>query len=119
VIPKTAQLIFGDFPLKYNMSNIKEYPYIEYLSPSAFVNENWCDTFMSWSIYDILCPNQGEAMARIVKKYAPHFETFVFKTIQNNHCFHLDFGHSKVAMGCMRHSLAFLERIFSEDTVEV
>ncbi len=119
VIPKTAQLIFGDFPLKYNLSNINEHPYAEYLSPSVFVNEKWCDTFMSWSKNDVLCPNQGEKMAGIIKKYASVFESFVFKPVQNNHCFHLDFGHSRAAMGCMQQSLDFLQRVLSEETVNV
>lgn len=119
VIPKTAQLIVGDFPLKYDLSNFNEFPYINYLSPSSFVNENWCSTFMCWAKDDIVCQNQGEPMAEKIKKYAPDFDYFEVSGIQNNHCFHLEFGHNKLAMECMQRSLEFLKNIFAEETVTV
>ena len=119
VIPKTAQLIVGDFPLKNDLSNFNEYPYIDYLSPSSFVNENWCSTFMCWAIDDIVCQNQGEPMAEKIKKYAPAFDSFVVSGFQNNHCFHLEFGHNKLAMECMQKSAEFLKSVFSEETVTV
>jgi hypothetical protein len=117
VIPKTAQLLVGDFPLKYDLSNFNEFPYIDYLSPSRFINENWCSTFMCWAKDDIVCQNQGEPMAERVKQYAPYFDFFEVSGIQNNHCFHLEFGHNKLAMECMKKSTDFLKNIFAEETV--
>ena len=117
VIPKTAQLIVGDFPLKKDLSNIKEYPYIDYLSPSSFVNEKWCSTFMCWANDDIVCQNQGEPMAEKIKAVAPYFDMYDVDGFINNHCFHLEFSHNKLAMDCMQKSVEFLMHIFEEETV--
>ncbi len=119
VIPKTAQLIVGDFPLKNDLSNFHEFPYAQYLSPSAFVNEDWCSTFMCWANDDIVCQNQGEPLAEKIKAVAPYFDTFEANGFVNNHCFHLEFSHNKLAMECMQKSVEFLKTIFAEETVMV
>lgn len=119
VIPKTAQLIVGDFPLKSDLSNFNEYPYIDYLSPSAFVNEKWCSTFMCWANDDIVCQNQGEPMAEKIKAVAPYFDAFRVDGFMNNHCFHLEFSHNKLAMECMKKSTEFLKHIFAEEEITV
>ncbi|MBR0535979.1 MAG: alpha/beta hydrolase [Clostridia bacterium] len=119
VIPKTAQLIVGDFPLKDDLSNFGEFPYVEYMSPSAFVNEKWCSTFMCWANDDIVCQNQGGPMAEKIKAVAPSFDTFEVDGFMNNHCFHLEFSHNKLAMDCMQKSVLFLKKLFAEETVAV
>ncbi len=119
VIPKTAQLLVGDFPLKKDLSNFNEYEYIDYLSPSSFVNEKWCSTFMCWANDDIVCQNQGEPMAEKIKAVAPYFDMYDVDGFMNNHCFHLEFSHNKLAMDCMQKSAEFLKHIFAEETVTV
>ncbi len=119
VIPKTAQLLVGDFPLKDDLSNINDFPYVSYLSPSKFINENWCSTFMCWANDDIVCQNQGEPMAEKIKEVAPYFDAFEVDGFMNNHCFHLEFSHNKLAMECMQKSVEFLKTIFAEETVMV
>ncbi len=117
VIPKTAQLLVGDFPLKKDLSNFNEYEYIDYLSPASFVNEKWCSTFMCWANDDIVCQNQGEPMAEKIKVVAPYFDMYDVDGFINNHCFHLEFSHNKLAMECMQKSVEFLKHIFEEETV--
>ena len=117
VIPKTAQLIVGDFPLKNDLSNIREFPFIDYMSPSAFVNEKWCSTFMCWANDDIVCQNQGAPMAEKVKAVAPYYDSFEVDGVLNNHCFHLEFSHNDLAMECMQASVKFLQNLFAEETV--
>lgn len=117
VIPQTARMVF-DFDLKKDFSNIKEYKYYDYISPAHFVNDKWCSSFICWADDDIVCQNQGEPMAEKLKACVPYFDSYNVSGLQNNHCFHLNFGmKNKPAMECMNKSLEFLEKITNEETV--
>lgn len=117
VIPKTAEMVF-DFKLKKDFSNIKEFKYYDYISPSKFVNDKWCSTFICWADDDIVCQNQGEPMAEKLKANVPYFDYYHVGGLQNNHCFHLNFGTgNKPAVECMEKSLKFLKEIIKKETV--
>ena len=117
VIPKTAQMLVGDFKLKKDLSNIRDFPYYNELPPATFVNEKWCPTFICWAEDDLVCQNQGEPMAEKLKDVVPYFDSFSVKGIQNNHCFHLEFGHNKLAMECMARSAGFVAKVVEMETV--
>lgn len=117
IITETARMVL-DFDLKNDFSNIGDYKYIKYISPAEYINEKWCSTFISWSDDDLVCQNQGEPMAEKLEKYVPYFDSYHIKGIQNNHCFHLNFGlNNKPAVECMNKSLEFLEKVTKEKTV--
>ncbi len=119
VIPETAKMIVGDFPLKDDLSNFMDYKYAPYMSPMQYVNENWCSTFICWADDDIVCQNQGEPMAEKIKAVAPKFDSFNVQGFLNNHCFHLEFSHNKLAQECMEKSVDFLSELFAEEEVTV
>ena len=119
VIPSTAKMIVGDFPLEDDMSNLMEYEYGEVISLTQYVNEKWCSTFMCWADDDIVCQNQGEPMAEKIKEYAPYFDSYNVGGVTNNHCFHLEFSHNKYAKECMQKSLDFLEKVFEKEEVTI
>ncbi len=117
VIPETAKMIVGDFPLKDDMSNFTDFPYAQYMSPMQYVNDNWCSTFICWADDDIVCQNQGVPMAEKIKEFAPYFDSFNVGGFLNNHCFHLEFSHNKIAMDCMDKSADFLAKLFAKENV--
>ena len=117
VIPKTAQMLVGDFKLKKDMSNFRDFPYYNELQPANFVNDKWCSTFICWAEDDLVCQNQGEPMAEKLKDIVPYFDSYSVKGIQNNHCFHLEFGHNKLAMECMERSADFIAKVLERETV--
>ncbi len=117
VIPATAKMFVGDFPLEKDLSNLLDYQYSEILSLPKYVNENWCSTFMCWADDDIVCQNQGEPMAEKIKAVVPYFDSYNIDGFRNNHCFHLEFGHNKHAKECMEKSLQFLEKLFEKEEV--
>ncbi len=119
VIPDTAKMLLGDFPLKNDMSNFMDFPYAQYMSPMQYVNEKWCATFICWADDDIVCQNQGEPMAEKIKAVAPYFDSFNVGGFANNHCFHLEFSHNEIAMDCMNKTVAFLKELFAEQQTEV
>lgn len=119
VIPATAKMFVGDFPLKDDMSNWLEYEYAEYISLTQYVNEKWCSTFMCWADDDIVCQNQGEPMAEKIKEFAPYFDSYNVEGFANNHCFHLEFSHNKYAKECMQKSIDFLAKLFSKEEITV
>ncbi len=119
VIPDTAKMLLGDFPLKKDMSNFMDFPYAEYMSPTQYVNEKWCSTFICWADDDIVCQNQGVPMAKKIRAVAPKFALFHVGGFQNNHCFHLEFSHNKIAMACMNKSVDFLHELFEDAEVTV
>ena len=95
-----------------------EFKYYDYISPAHFVNDKWCSTFICWADDDIVCQNQGEPMAEKLEKSVPYFDSYHVKGIQNNHCFHLNFGtKNKPAVECMNKSVEFLEKITQKETV--
>ncbi len=111
VIPQTARMVF-DFDLKKDFSNITEFKYYDYISPAHFVNDKWCPTFICWADDDIVCQNQGEPMAEKLEEHVDFVETYHVSGIQNNHCFHLNFGiKNKLAVECMEKSVAFLKEV--------
>ncbi len=118
VIPKTAQTLLHDFDLKKDLSNFSEYKYYNQLSPSAYVNEKWCSTFICWADDDIVCQGQGEPMAEKLKAVVPYFDSYNVGGFTNNHCFHLEFSHNKYAKECMQKSLDFISKVVSMESVE-
>lgn len=112
VIPQTASMLLG-FELKSDFSNLAEYKYAKYVSPSEFVNENWCPSFIAWADDDIVCIGQGEPMAKRLEKACPYCETYHCKGMINNHCFHLMPKYNKYARECLKASADYLGRLFS------
>ncbi len=119
VIPETAKMMVGEFPLKNDLSNFMDFEYAQYMSPMQYVNESWCSTFMCWADDDIVCQNQGEPMAEKIKAVAPEFDSFNVQGFQNNHCFHLEFSHNKLALECINKSVDFLSELFAKEEVTV
>lgn len=117
VIPKTAQMVVGEFPLKEDLSNFNEFPYYNEMAPANFVNDKWCPAFICWADDDIVCQNQGEPMAEKLKANVPYYDDYHVKGIQNNHCFHLEFGHNKLAKECMQKSADFIEKVVAMEKV--
>ena len=117
VIPQTAGMILN-FKLKSDLSNLEEYEFYEYMSPSKFVNSNWCPVFISWAEDDIFCKGQGEAMTDALKKNIENVSTYSAKGIINNHCYHLFLKSNKYAEECMRKSVDFINevKVLEKDT---
>lgn len=118
VIPTTAQTLI-DFPLKDDMSNLSDYEYFDCLSPSSYVNEKWCSSFICWADDDIVCQGQGEPMAEKLKAAVPYFDSYHVGGIINNHCFHLTPSINKYAKECLQKSVDFLAKIFEKEEVTV
>ncbi len=110
VIPQTAGMILN-FKLKNDLSNLKEYEFYDYMSPSKFVNSNWCPVFISWAEDDVFCKGQGEAMTEALKKNIENVSTYSAKGILNNHCYHLFLKSNKYAEECMRKSVDFINEL--------
>lgn len=110
--PELASMLVG-YQLREDMSDIGEYKYYDYMSPSDFINENWCPCFISWSDSDFICPNQGRPMAEKLMKSCPRVSTFYAEGITNGHCFHLTMKKD-VSMQCIEKSIEFIEQIFNE-----
>lgn len=117
VIPKTAQMIVGDFDLKSDLSNFSEFPYYNEMAPSNFVNDKWCPAFICWADDDLVCQGQGEPMAEKLKAHVSYYDDYHVKGIHNNHCFHLEFGHNKLAKECMQKSADFIAKVVEMEKV--
>jgi acetyl esterase/lipase len=110
VIPQTAEMILN-FKLKRDLSNLNEYEFFDYMSPSKFVNEKWCPVFISWAQDDLFCKGQGEVLSETLKANISDVSTFSAKGLLNNHCYHLFLGSNKYAEECMKKSVEFLKRV--------
>ena len=110
IIPQTASILL-DYKIKKDLSNVKDYPMYEYLSPASFINEKWCPAFICWADDDLVCQNQGEPMAKKLEEFVPFVRKYHCSGIINNHCYHLVFKGSKYAKECMSQSVDFLEEV--------
>ena len=91
LVPVTATTYTG-FKLADDLSNIKDYPLYDYMSPINFVTRDWCKVFMIWTWSDMICIDQGKPMfnaicRKIGKKNIGYYTS---DGITNNHCFHLN-----------------------------
>ncbi len=119
VIPKTAQMVVGDFELKDDLSNFSDFPYYNEIAPANYVNEKWPPTFICWADDDLVCQGQGEPMAERLRRTVPYYDEYRVKGIQNNHCFHLEFGHNKLAKECMEKSADFIAKVVEKEKVTI
>lgn len=117
VIPQTARMILN-FDLKNDLSNLEEYEYYDCISPTSYVNKDWCPVFISWSESDIFCKGQGEAMCDVLKKNIENVQTHSVKGITNNHCYHLFLKSNKYAEECMRKSVEFMNELLEKELVK-
>lgn len=118
VIPTTARTLLN-FDFKDDFSNFHDYPYSEYISPAAYVNEKWCSTFICWADDDIVCQGQGEPMAEKLKAVVPLYDQYHVSGITNNHCFHLTPKSNKYARECMQKTIDFLATLFAGEKTTV
>lgn len=109
IIQDTASLFLG-MRIKRDMSNFKDFPFVGKLSPSAYVNKNWCPVFIAWTDSDLICIDQGPAMAEVLQKTCSQVETFHCDGLLNNHCFHLNY-RTKEAKKCMAAFMRFLKKV--------
>lgn len=116
VIPQTASMILN-FKLKNDLSNLKDYEFYDYLSPTGFVNENWCPVFISWAEDDIFCKGQGETMYRILNENKVDVKKHSVKGFTNIHCYHLFLTTNKYAEECMQMSVDFMKDLSKEKVV--
>lgn len=107
LIQDTAGMLLG-IHVKRDMSNLKDYPLIDYVSPSEFINENWCPVFIAWTDSDLVCVNQGDKMAKRLQQTCKTVETFHCDGLLNNHCYHLNY-RTREAKKCMAAFLRFLK----------
>ena len=118
VIPETGTMFFG-YKVKNDLSNVKDFKYIDYVSPAKYVNEKWCKTFICSADDDIVCQGQGDPMSEKLKEVGALADFYHCSGIINNHCYHLMLKGNKYAKECMQASAEYLEQIFSEPVVKV
>ena len=117
VIPQTARMILN-FDLKNDLSNLNEYEFYDCISPTRYVNKDWCPVFISWSESDIFCKGQGEAMCSALKANIENVQTHSVKGLTNNHCYHLFLKSNKYAEECMRKSVEFMNELLEKELVK-
>ncbi|MBQ7688840.1 MAG: alpha/beta hydrolase [Clostridia bacterium] len=108
LVPETASMILG-FKVNRDMSNVTEYEYINYISPTHLVNENWPPVFMTWAVQDLLVAGQGPTLAEELEKFGIAHDTFEVSGLLNNHCYHL-MMNTALAKECMNRCVTFLNK---------
>ena len=102
-----------DFQLKEDFSNVDEYPYKKYISPTNFVNKDWCPSFLVIAEQDIFCKGQGELLSKKMEECGVIHEDYITHDFVDNHCFHLNFW-AKQSKLCFEKVFEFLDKVFAE-----
>lgn len=116
VVPETARMLLN-FELKNDFSNFYDYKYAELVSPSRFINEKWCPTFICWAEDDILCTGQGEPLKEKLDAAGVFTKSYSSKGFINNHCYHLMPKFSHYARECMAASASFLDEALRKEYI--
>lgn len=98
----------ADFGLKKDFSNAKDYPFIKEVSPTNFVNSNWCPTFLVMSQRDIFCKGHGEILAQKLSDNGVEVKTYSSTSLIDNHCFHMNM-FTKTSKECFRQVFEFMD----------
>ena len=106
LLPETASMILG-FQVKHDMSNVRDYEYINFISPTRLVNGDWCPVFLTWAKQDVLCGGQGPLMSESLEQNGVRTECFEVSGLLNNHCYHL-MMNTPLAKECMERCVTFL-----------
>ena len=101
---------FMGMKVKRDMSNVYDFEFFDYLSPSGFVNEKWCPVFIVWSDEDLICVGQGDVMEKILQEKCPNVGSYHCAGLMNNHCYHLTY-RTKPAKKTMAAFLRFMKSI--------
>ncbi len=98
-----------DFGLKKDFSNINEYKYLNEISPSNYVNSNWCPSFLVMSAQDVFCKGHGDILNEKLVDCNVEVETFSSTKLIDNHCFHMNM-FTKVSKDCFKNVFAFMDK---------
>ncbi len=111
IIDITAETFLGYEHSEDGLEAVKSYKYVDYISPSAFVNDKWCPTFIVWSNSDIVCTNQGQPMFDRISECIgeENIEKFTADGFANNHCFHLNMT-LKISKQCFKAADEFFRK---------
>ncbi len=109
LIQDTASLLCG-FKINKDMSNVRDYKYIDYISPYSFVNDKWCPVFIAWSDSDLICINQGAKMAEKIMSTCKTVGSYHCGGLLNNHCYHLNYRTDE-SKKCMAAFIRFMKSI--------
>lgn len=101
---------FIGITLNEDLSNIKDYEYLDYLAPVNFVNENWCPCFIVYSDKDIFCSGMAEGLIEKLNEKEIPLETYHTTKLADNHCFHLNW-FTKESKKCFEKAIPWLEEI--------
>lgn len=98
-----------EFPLKKDFSNIKDYKYLNELSPANYVNEKWCPSFLVMSDKDVFCKGHGDILKQKLLDNNVEVETFSSTKFIDNHCFHMNM-FTKVSKECFKKVFEFMDK---------
>ncbi len=101
-------LLGSDFGLSKDFSNAEKYSHLKELSPTNFVNSNWCPAFLVMSQKDLFCAGHGEILAEALKEKGVEVKTFSSTKLIDNHCFHMNM-FTKVSKDCFRQVFEFMD----------
>lgn len=104
---------FLGMKLKKDFSNVRDYEYINEVSPSVFVNSDWCPTVLTMAKKDVFCKGHGEILFDKLKEAGvPVREAHSVKLI-DNHCYHFNFW-TKASKDTMKTVYEFLDELYAK-----
>ncbi len=104
---------FLGFKFNKDYSNRVDYPLLNEVSPSAFVNENWCPTVLTMARKDMFCAGQGEILYENLQKAGVPVVEAHSETFMDNHCYHFNFW-TKTSKETMKVVYDFLDELYAK-----
>lgn len=103
----------SQFNLKKDFSNVNDFEYLKELSPTNYVNNNWCPTFLVMSEKDVFCKGHGEILEKKLIENGVEVKTFSSTKIIDNHCFHMNM-FTAISKECFKQVFEFMDAHLKE-----
>ncbi|MDR2267576.1 MAG: alpha/beta hydrolase [Christensenellaceae bacterium] len=94
-------------------TNLPEYKYMDYLSPSDFVTDKWCPTLLVYSEQDLFCKGLEQGLLANIRAHGVYVdESHSTKTL-DNHCYHFNYP-TKASKEALKKAFEFLDYIVKD-----
>ncbi len=104
---------FLGYKFNKDYSNRVDYPFINEVGPSEFVNENWCPALLTMAKKDIFCAGQGEILYERLQKAGVPVREVHSTSFMDNHCYHFNFW-TKTSKETMKAVYEFLDELYAK-----
>ena len=96
-----------------DIEKISKHPLYDLLNINPFINSSFPPSFLTYAKHDFLCPDQGDALIKILNDNNVKIRYHYAEKVRDVHCYHL-FWHNKSGRDAMKLSREFVNDLIAD-----